>query len=70
MFSTGILQPVILGLTLKLIRGRTSLSQFRRLHEEGKDCPQPQNVHKLLAVVQALVPCHGMIQHLDSTVSG
>lgn len=46
------------------------LDLLGRLHEEWKDGPEAQNVDKLVTVVRALRPDHGVVQHLQGAAAG
>lgn len=57
--------------TFVLLFSRSNLLYLLgRFHEERKDGPEPQNVDKLVAVVGALGPDHGVVQHLQRAAAG
>lgn len=53
-----------------LLCGSHFLDLPGRLHKEWKDGPQAKNVNKLVAVVCALRPDHGVVQHLQGAAPG
>lgn len=53
-----------------LLCGSHFLDLPGRLHKEWKDGPQAKNVNKLVAVVCALGPDHGVVQHLQGAAPG
>ena len=58
-------------LTFVFLLGQPSLLHLLgRLHEEWEDGPEPQDVHKLMAVVGPLGSGHAVVQDLQGAGSG